>query len=112
MACGAWLRTNGDAGHDRDLRDAALSVDSGSDLHHRWVYPARHLRRLDLRPEPELSVRALPDRSAGDCVRLCLSSGGDLGRLDSAGADLYGRTDESGLRHADDDQYDTLPDCR
>src|SRR6266851_2737904 len=79
------------AGHDRDLRDAAISVDYGSDLHHRWVHPARHLRRLDWRPEPKLPVRTLPNRSAGDCGRIYLSSGGDLGRVDLLALQLLER---------------------
>ena len=52
---------------------------------------------------------ALPDRGAGDGVRIHLSSGGGLGRLGSAGADLSGRADELRLRHTDYDQHDTLP---
>src|SRR5258708_24138149 len=74
------------AGHDRtgddcDLLDAVLSVDLGSDLHRQRVHRARHVRRLDLRTNAELPMRALPDRGAGDGVRIHLSSGGDLGRL-------------------------------
>jgi MFS family permease len=49
----------------------------------------------------QMPVRALPDRGAGDGVRVHISSGGDLGRLGSAGADLPGRADELRLRHAD-----------
>src|SRR6266404_1582231 len=101
-------------GHDRsgddcDLLDAVLSMDHGSDLHRQRVHRARHVRRLDLRANAELPVRALPDRGAGDGVRIHLSSGGDLGRLGSAGADLSGRAVELRLRHADYDQHDTLP---
>ena len=73
------------------------------------LHPAGRVRRLDLRPEPELSLRALPDRGARHGVGLRLSSGRDLGRPGGAGADLLRRRDADGLRHADDGEHDRVP---
>src|ERR1700676_1635181 len=66
------------SGDDCDLLPIFLSVDHGSDLHRQRVHRARHVRRLDLRANAELPMRALPDRGAGDGVRIHLSSGGGL----------------------------------
>src|SRR5215470_12271883 len=53
---------------------------------------------------PTLSGRAVSDRGARDGERLLLSSGGDLGRVRTAGAHLLRDHLEYGLRHSDDDR--------
>src|SRR5438046_90075 len=94
-------------GGDRHRRDAVLS----RLLHHElcragWgLYRAGLFRRRGVRPEPELSERALPDRGARDGGRLLLSPGRDLGWPRRAVAGGLGRDNARRLHDADADHH-------
>ncbi len=66
------------------------------------VLSSRARRRRHVRPDTELSERAVPDRGAGDGKRLLLPPRGNLGRLCAVGADLLRRQLSARLRCPDD----------
>jgi MFS family permease len=63
------------------------------------------VRRRDLWPEPELPLRALPDRGARDGDRVLLSPGRDFRRSRRTGADLYRHQLQRRLRRRHDDRH-------
>ena len=91
---------------DDDPDRAALSADHRLYDDRRVLHLAGLLRwRRHAHAMAALSVRALPDRGAGDSHRLLLSSGGDLRRPGGAGPGLLRHRLAHGLRDTDDDRH-------
>ena len=91
---------------DDDPDRAALSADHRLHDDRRVLHLARLLRRRrHAHAMAALSVRALPDRGAGDGHRLLLSPGGDLRRPGGAGPVILRHAVAHGLRDTDDDRH-------
>ena len=91
---------------DDDPDRATLSADHRLHDDRRVLHLAGLLRRRrHAHAMAALSVRALPDRGAGDRHRLLLSSGGDLRRPGGAGPVLLRHQLAHGLRDTDDDRH-------
>src|SRR5437868_5816384 len=73
-------------GDHHRVRGAALPADQRHQPDQRRLHPPGLVRGRPLRPEPELSLGALPDRGAGGGQRLLLPPGGDLRRPGGAPA--------------------------
>ena len=92
-------------GDHHRVRGAPLSAHQRYQPHHRRLHPPGAVRGRPLWPEPELSLRAFPDRGAGGGQRLLLPPGSNLRWAGGARPDLLRHQLQPRLWHPDAGGY-------